>query len=99
MLGAVLAADILREIVEDSEMRNPPLVTFEEARKNHLREGMSMTPEQVLDLLEEGDRFASTCRRLRSEKNHPVIGMYGRKFWSEEEYLGVPEWARREKRE
>ncbi len=75
-----------------------PLVTFEQARKNHLRDGMKLSAEQVLDWLEESDSFAAACRKLRFDKNLPVIDVYGRKFWSEEEYLGVPEWARREER-
>jgi hypothetical protein len=76
-----------------------PLVTFDEAEMEHLRAGTRASAREILDWLEEASRFSRKARAACFAMGEPVIDGEGNVFWSEEEYLGVPEWARREKRE
>ena len=72
-----------------------PFVTFEEAEMNHLLDGMKMTAGEVLQWLEDAGDFARWTRSMIFEEGAPVTDHDGM-YWSEDEYLGIPEWARRD---
>jgi hypothetical protein len=67
-----------------------PLVTFEEARLNHLRNGMVTSFAEKMQWLEEACSFAEQMRKNRFARGEPVIDQVGRVSWSEEEYWDYP---------
>lgn len=72
-----------------------PLVTFEEAELEHLRAGMAATTDEVLQWLEDASEFSRMSRSMCFAEGAPVSDQDGNLYRSEEEYLGIPEWARR----
>lgn len=67
-----------------------PLVTFEEARLNHLRDGIAASFAEKMAWLEAACDLAETIRRNRFAKGEPVMDQTGRISWNEEEFLGIP---------
>jgi hypothetical protein len=71
-----------------------PLVTFEEAEREHLRRGIQATAKEALEWVEDSGEFAKFARENLFAQGKPAIGLDGTVVWSEEEYWGYPEKER-----
>ena len=65
--------------------------TFQDARLNHLREGMRKSFMERIEWLEGAGSLARTIRQRRFAAGLPVADSAGRIFWNEKDYLGIPQ--------
>lgn len=57
---------------------------------------MRASTDEILDWLEEASSFTRLSREMCFAEGQPVFDRHGQRFDSEEDYLGIPEWARTE---